>query len=327
MAARVFNALVNSWGCGELKNICIISDPYCDHNEHESRRVAASFLAKRMNSLRKDLYVDEVWMSDLSIICDTDGVRVTLPDGKRISDYDVIYPRVFLERPALVGALLEAISMSSAYTPFDVYGYHSTLHKYLSLLRASKAGIPISPSAISAPSHLTIRQVEQIGLPIVFKRMSGYGGAGVIKASQADELPALLDAFESLNEVLISQKFVQTSHKKGRAEDLRILVVGEETVGIRRRSSGGDFRAGISTGGAPEEFEPEQELREMALTISREMNLDICGIDFIKSVDDGYRFLEVNCTPGMFIRRADGKMLKGIETDIPTLIASHLIRK
>jgi RimK family alpha-L-glutamate ligase len=311
--------------------VCILSDPYCDAHELASRKVMEELFAGAIASVDGSVEISKVWMSDVSLRCNDKGIQISLPDGAALDNYDVIYPRVFLEQPLLTSAVLEAAGSTSAYVPFGVHGYDSTLHKFLSLLRTAKLGFPVPESSLSGTKKITLKNVMAMRLPVVFKRISGYGGAGVMKASQADEVPALLDAFHSMDELLIAQKLVHSKSAHGTVEDLRVLVIGDKTFGIRRTTPmTRDFRSGISTGGHAKEFSPSQKLHDMSVQIAREMQLDICGIDFIEYEEDAYVFLEVNCTPGMYVRSDKdhvGEPMQGITTRFVEEVAKLLVSK
>ena len=95
-----------------------------------------------------------------------------------------------------------------------------------------------------------------------------------------EEAPAVFDLFRAMNQEILVQEFIDTRRDGGPYWDLRVLVVGDDVYGIRRTAAAGDFRSGLSTNGDPEECSISEELKRKALSISRELDMDICGIRF-----------------------------------------------
>ena len=63
--------------------ICIVSDPYCDTEELERRRVMEGLFADALTSIDASVEVSRVWMSDISLHCNDKGIRIELAKGGR----------------------------------------------------------------------------------------------------------------------------------------------------------------------------------------------------------------------------------------------------
>jgi gamma-F420-2:alpha-L-glutamate ligase len=143
---------------------------------------------------------------------------------------------------------------------------------------------------------------EQIGFPCIIKTLSGSQGSGVFMSNTKNEFKTITDILKSTqsNANLIIQEFMSDSHGR----DLRVYVLGgRPIIGMLRESQDGGFRANISIGGKGTKFELTEELKWISTKISKILDLDICGIDFLFNGDDFY-ICEVNSNPGF----------KGLET-------------
>ncbi len=313
---------------------CIISDPYCDQKERESRKLVADLFKAGIRIFDAGGEIDTVWMPELDMRCSKGRVQIGLPNGRTLDEYDLIYPRLFLDQPMLAIAVLEAANLTPAYVPFGASGYTYTLHKFLSLMRAAKLGVRIPESSILPTPEVSVSdtkkrvrdRVAKLVPPVVFKRLSGYGGAGVLRISEKSELRAVVDAFAAMDEVLIAQTFIPSKGDPATIWDLRVMVVGNEVHGIKRTGkSDVDFRTGVSTGGSAGDYPLTPELSKAALDLSEDMNLPICGIDFVESERDGYAFLEINCTPGMYMSSKTQLPLRGVTPNFVHLVSKFLV--
>jgi RimK family alpha-L-glutamate ligase len=79
--------------------------------------------------------------------------------------------------------------------------------------------------------------------------------------------------------------------------DLRLLVIGERIVAMRRRNPL-DWRTNISRGAKAEPFEPDDELIELASRAAAAVGAPLAGIDLLPGKDGQLYTLEVNAVPG-----------------------------
>ena len=109
--------------------------------------------------------------------------------------------------------------------------------------------------------------------PFVMKEISGHGGHEVYWVNSREKYERLLN---KPGKTYIAQRAI-SDHTK----DLRIYMMGEKILASVLRSSSGDFRSNYSRGGEIELFEPDSDVREMALKVQGLLDSDFIGIDFI----------------------------------------------
>lgn len=111
---------------------------------------------------------------------------------------------------------------------------------------------------------------------------------------------------------IILQEFV----KKSRGRDLRVLTVGGRAIAaMERRATDGSFKANFSRGGKVSPYEINEELQWLSMEISRILQLDVAGIDFLFD-EKGLKICEVNSAPGF----------QGLESCCEVSIADEILK-
>ena len=119
---------------------------------------------------------------------------------------------------------------------------------------------------------------------------------------------SVIDAFRGLKANFLVQSFV----KEAAGEDIRCLVVaGKVVAAMKRTGAEGDFRSNLHRGGTAQVVRISKAERETALRAARSFNLNMAGVDLLRS-SDGPKVLEVNSSPGFEgIEKATGKDIVG----------------
>ncbi|MDD9952880.1 MAG: RimK family alpha-L-glutamate ligase [Candidatus Woesearchaeota archaeon] len=263
--------------------LCIISGP-------EGDDVKQHFLEEAQKLFDTVVYAP---LHELRIECG-DGKTTILNKNTDLSTFDAIYPRVFVHDFLFIETLIDALEETGVYLPFSLEGYQATIHKFLSVERVARIGVPVPDSSLTITPHVALAMSKKIGFPIVLKLLRGFGGKGVMMLKSEEELRPVLDTLQVFNEFPLSQKFIPNE-----GHDIRALVIGDDVLGIKRQSEGTEWRANVSQGGSAELVDLDENITEMARQIATFLGMDICGVDFIET-PDGPVFLEVNCTPGIF---------------------------
>jgi alpha-L-glutamate ligases, RimK family len=108
---------------------------------------------------------------------------------------------------------------------------------------------------------------------------------------------------------------VQEFIKEANGQDIRCFVVnGKVVASMQRQAQKGEFRANIHQGGAASLIKITSEERKLAIKSAKVLNLDVAGVDIIRS-NRGPLLLEVNSSPG----------LEGIENTTGMDIANVMI--
>ena len=164
--------------------------------------------------------------------------------------------------------------------------------KYLSLALLRQNNISVPRTHICQQADAALHAYEQLGPDVVVKPLFGGEGRGITRVSD----PALaLRAFkmiEQLGGVIYQQEFI--AHE---GFDVRILVIGDNTFGIRRVNPD-DWRTNLSLGARAEPFDASSELVQLARRAANVVQAKIAGVDILIAPDGTPTVLEVNAVPG-----------------------------
>jgi hypothetical protein len=108
---------------------------------------------------------------------------------------------------------------------------------------------------------------RSLGNDCVAKPLFGSRGRGIVRISDHESLAALLQtttASQPSGGVAYLQEFVPHD-----GWDVRILIVGNDAVSMRRFAAPGEWRTNVSLGGRPEAFEPPQAWIDLARAAAR----------------------------------------------------------
>ena len=132
-----------------------------------------------------------------------------------------------------------------------------------------------------------IEKIEkEIKYPFVAKKWFGSEGKQVFLIHNKQEFINLLDTEKQ--ELLFQQYFDECF-----GSDVRINIIGGEIVASMHRFSKIDFRANLSNGGSAETYQPTDAEKQLALSASKALNCDFCGVDILQT-KNGPVICEVN---------------------------------
>ncbi len=153
------------------------------------------------------------------------------------------------------------------------------------------------PKTMLAKFPVNIELIEKyIGFPAVIKAISGSQGRGVFMANTKKSFHDLMQLIEITNSKfnIIIQEFIEDSFGR----DLRVLVIGGRAVACMQRTAPKDsFKANISDGGIPTQYELTPEIEWLATEACRVTGLDIAGVDLLFD-GEHYKICEINSAPG-----------------------------
>ncbi len=161
----------------------------------------------------------------------------------------------------------------------------------------SNAGIKM-PKTIFAPK-LFNRYVEtdmnfidviekELTYPLVIKEAFGSFGAQVYLINNRKEL------IDKRNELIAVPHLYQELIKASYGKDVRIQTVNHRVVASVLRTSNDDFRANASNGGKMQTYNISKEFEDMAIKVSKILDLDFAGIDILFDYNDEPILCEVN---------------------------------
>jgi len=133
--------------------------------------------------------------------------------------------------------------------------------------------------------------------PLIIKRIFGSKGKSVVRVDDKFQLKSIFDFGWNAdrNDIFLIQPFIGNIKAHS---DVRVIVLGNKVAGAMKRVAVlGDFRTNFSLNRQVESVElTDFEISECE-RISKIMNLEYAGVDFIRT-EKGPIFLEVNGTPG-----------------------------
>lgn len=241
-----------------------------------------------------------------------------LYNNTNLLDFDVVFPRLSGDDLLMGEQLVEMLSNSNCYAHMDPDSFSIASNKFLMMDVLNEGGLNIPRSIYTLSTKTTVEASEKMGYPVIIKLLSGYAGKGVMRASSKSELRPIIDTLEIFEQDICLQEYIENP-----GEDIRILVIGDETYSYKRIGSkqSEEWRSNISIGGDRKKYDAPQELREMALKASKLSGFDICGVDIIES-DEGPYIVEINASPGI----AEGTN-EAVGIDLPQKMINFVYKK
>ncbi|AAC71228.1 RimK family alpha-L-glutamate ligase [Mycoplasmoides genitalium] len=133
-----------------------------------------------------------------------------------------------------------------------------------------------------------INQIKQsMEFPVIVKSVFGSFGDYVFLCLDEQKLRKTLMSF---NQQAIVQKYITCS----KGESVRVIVVNNKVIGALHTTNNSDFRSNLNKGAKAERFFLNKEQENLAVKISKVMQLFYCGIDFLFDQDRSLIFCEVN---------------------------------
>ncbi|WP_224490145.1 30S ribosomal protein S6--L-glutamate ligase [Robertkochia flava] len=232
--------------------------------------------------------------------------------GKILNGLDAVIPRI---RPSMTFygcTLTRQFESQNVFCLNKAAAIRQARDKIFSLQLLLKNGIEI-PTTGFANSPLDTNDLIKMvgGSPLIIKLLEGTQGKGVVLAETKKAAESVINAFKSLNANILVQEFI----KEANGKDLRLFVInGKVVAAIQRTAPPGEFRANVHLGGIATPIRPTAEEKRIAIKASKALDLDVAGVDIIRS-SKGPLLLEVNSSPG----------LEGIENATNKDIAEQMI--
>ena len=131
--------------------------------------------------------------------------------------------------------------------------------------------------------------INELSFPFVFKECFGSFGKQVYLINNKEEFIEKIKCVDCWPYIM--QEFIKSSFGK----DLRVYVVGDKCIAsMKRENTSGDFRANIEIGSCGSIYEINNEQKELAIKVVKELGLTFGGIDLLFDEDDSPIFCEAN---------------------------------
>ena len=220
--------------------------------------------------------------------------RITY-DGKPTEDFDILVPRLSRTTAPYGEEVVAHFEWIGTPVINRARPIAMARHKFHSLRILAQHGLPIPPSLTVGSAAFLENAVAEMGdYPFILKPFYGTHGKGVMLLDTPTSLTSAVGALCDLHEDYVIQSFISEAN----GVDIRVLVVGGETVAAMKRSAPvGEFRANIHRGAAGEAVLLPDEYIDVAIKAAAALGLEIAGVDLLQT-NGGPVVLEVNPSPG-----------------------------
>jgi len=219
-----------------------------------------------------------------------------LYNGKQMPEVDVIISRPnFIEEPSLHFYVVNTLIEKGYRVLNGKQSFAIAKNKIEQLRVFQKNKLPYPKSYITKNPDSALEAAKQIGFPVVIKVAFGTIGKGIFYAPNQETFGPIVEylAIRDRNPVIV-QEFIKEADRK----DLRVFIVGGKIIAsMERCAPEGDIRANTSNGGTGRQVVLTDEEQKLALQVATIFDLDIIGIDLIRS-NRGPLVLEINSNPG-----------------------------
>jgi len=231
-------------------------------------------------------------------------------DGKILSDFDAVIPRIGASVTFYGTALLRQFEMMGVYPLNESVAISRSRDKLrsLQLLARKGIGLPVTGFAHS-PDDIQDLITMVGGAPLVIKLLEGTQGIGVVLAETRKAAESVIEAFMGLRANILVQEYI----REAGGADIRCFVIGDKVVAaMKRQAIPGEFRSNLHRGGTASIIKITPEERSTAVRAASIMGLNVAGVDILRS-NHGAVVMEVNSSPGLEgIEAATGKDIAGM---------------
>lgn len=241
---------------------------------------------------------------DVSSLLDNDGNMVLFVQGEKVEKPDFVFPWTSVGTNSFSLTLfkqLEEMGVPMLNTSDSIV---LAADKYSSLLKLSKAGLPIPKMMFVTKRNSSKVISEYFSFPVVLKTWPGQSGVGVMLVHDMysmDDFISIMRKLDPSSNVLV-QEYIEES--KGR--DIRVVVLDGEVLGmVERRALDGGFKSNFARKGELRTIPEIEEVKQIALEAVDVLGLNYAGVDILYDTD-GYKICEVNSAPGFSPLEAAG---------------------
>ncbi len=168
----------------------------------------------------------------------------------------------------------------------------AAVDKYLASAKLSAAGLRVPETIVCQTVEAALTAFGRLGGDVVVKPLFGAEGRGITRLNDEALAERAFRLLVPLGAVLYLQRYVPHH-----GYDLRVLVLGRQMWGIRRRNLL-DWRTNVSRGATAEPLELEPAVAEAARRAADAIGAPLAGVDLLPGVDGRLYAIEVNAVPG-----------------------------
>ena len=246
-------------------NGIIIVNQTIGHNEYKIKRFKEEF--SKLN-IALDVFVNDGTLAEIK----NNEIVISLPKA------DFVF---YLDKDIYLARLLE----KAGYRLFNRADFIKLCDdKMLTFIACANQGIKM-PKTISGPLVYTELQesnyrfldkvVDELGLPMVVKKVYGSLGEGVYLVKTKEELRALYSSIA--RNPIIFQEYIKTSFGKS----IRVLIIDGKVFGSFIRKNNYDFRSNFGDEATSTKLENPAKYEGFAQEIAEKLHIEYAGIDLL----------------------------------------------
>ena len=241
-------------------------------------------------------------------------------DRHALQDFDLI-----LTRNMPTGSLQQVVFRMDVLLELERIGVRivnpprtieMSVDKYLALTRMAAESVPVPQTAVSQTVGQAMVQFERLGGDVVVKPMFGSMGKGLCRIQTAQQANRIFESLVENHQVVYQQEFIGHG-----GFDLRLLVIGDEVLAMRRENPQ-HWVTNIAQGGRGFAHQATEMEKELAWQAARSVGALIAGVDLLYDQQSMQPFvIEVNSSPAW---QATSKVL---QIDVAKMILNELRRQ
>ena len=169
--------------------------------------------------------------------------------------------------------------------------------KMLTFIGCANEGIKM-PKTIAGPLVYTDLEesnykfldnvINELGLPMVVKKVYGSLGEGIYLVNTKEELKKLYS--EIARNPIVFQEYVKSSY----GQSVRVLIIDGKVFGSFIRSNESDFRSNYGDTASSKKLEKSQKYMEFAQKIADKLHIEYAGIDLFVCDEQEPILCEIN---------------------------------
>lgn len=223
-------------------------------------------------------------------------------ENKELLGYDYLLPRIDSKRASFGYHVMKFFDAIGTRKPYPAQAILIAHNKFATIWELKKAGLPVPDTYYTATKESAEKILRKMDYPAVIKIVSGFGGKGVMFAESEETGRSVVRTLDLLKQELLIEKYIENP-----GQDIRIIIIGDETVAMRRIAKHEEKRANIYAGGRGESYKPSSIETEIAFKAAGVLKAEICAVDIVQG-KEGPEIIELNINQGIVgISKATGE--------------------
>ena len=259
-------------------NGIVIVNQTIGHNQYKIERFKEEFSKKGINL---NVFVNDGTLAEIK----NNEIKINLPEADFV---------IYLDKDIYLARLLE----KAGFRLFNRADFIKLCDdKMLTFIACANEGIRM-PKTIAGPLVYTDLQksnfrfldnvIDELGLPMVVKKVYGSLGEGVYLVQTKEELVKLYS--EIARNPIIFQEYVKSSYGKS----IRVLIINGKVFGSFIRKNKYDFRSNYGEEASSKVLENPAKYEGFAQEIANKLHIEYAGIDLLVYEDDNPILCEIN---------------------------------